>query len=74
MGGPKPDNAFENLELAINAAYKGLGIPKIASAVDMGYSVDEASVMTYISLFRDVDIKQISGRKQHNINDLLVVR
>jgi len=57
-----PKNKLSNAELGINSAEK-LGIPKLILAQEMNHpKVDEQSMMTYISFFRDYEESRQSQR------------
>jgi len=59
-----PANAKDNCDKGMNAAYNNLGIPKILAPEAMANPrVDEQSVVTYISYFRNAELE---GRGKQN--------
>jgi len=60
-----PNDALNNATKGIDLGYNEMGVPKVILANEMiNPKVDELSMMTYISYYRDADRK-----KQHRIND-----
>mmetsp|Transcript_17569 Transcript_17569/g.24381 ORF Transcript_17569/g.24381 Transcript_17569/m.24381 type:complete len:756 (-) Transcript_17569:39-2306(-) len=61
--GLNPNNALENATRGTDIAEKDLEIPKVLAPEDMiNPLVDELSVMTYISYFRDWEAKQLKKK------------
>eukprot|EP00054_Salpingoeca_dolichothecata_P031713 m.264383 g.264383 ORF g.264383 m.264383 type:complete len:407 (-) comp27777_c0_seq1:167-1387(-) len=58
-----PENKVRNAQTGIDTAYENLGIPKLISAADLtNPAVDDLSVVTYVSYFRDAKRKSAAPK------------